>query len=150
MKIRTLFIEDERWGVSPYFKELVNNDFECELAKDGDEAIKKLQTEHFDLVSMDISFPPGKSLDEDTIPIKAGVKLLTLIRQGKIENCNPAIQIIIMTAVMNYEIEKEIKKLGVSAYLKKPIEFNKVIETFCNMKHKNEKDSSCSKMPNLA
>jgi len=141
MKTRTLFVEDEQWGVTPYFKELDNHDFECELAKDGDEAIKKLQTQHFDLVSMDISFPPGKLLDQDTMPIKAGVKLLALIRQGKIKNCKPDIKVIILTAVINYEIESEIKEMGVSAYLKKPIDFNKVIETFCSSKYQNEKES---------
>ena len=140
MKTRTLFVEDERWGVIPYFKELENSGFECELAKDGDEAVKKLESQHFDLVSLDVMFPTGKLLDQDTMPVKAGVKLLELIRQGKIKNCEPDIKVIILTAVINSEIESEIKKLGVSAYLKKPIEFTKVIETFCSMKYQNEKE----------
>jgi len=142
MKTRTLFVEDEQWGVTPYFKELDNHDFECELAKDGDEAIKKLQTKQFDLVSMDVMFPPGKLLDQGMMPIKAGVKLLTLIRQGKIKNCQPDIKVIILTAVINFEIENEIKNLGVSAYLKKPLEFNKVIETFLSMKYQTKKEIS--------
>jgi CheY-like chemotaxis protein len=139
MKTRTLFVEDERWGVSPYFNELEKNGFDCELAKDGDEAINKLQTKQFDLVSMDVSFPPGKL---DTLPIKAGLKLLGMIRQGKIKNCEPDIKVAILTAVINSEIENEIKQLGISAYLKKPIEFNKVIETFCGMKYQEEKGLS--------
>ena len=142
MKTRTLFIEDERWGVSPYFNELENNDFKCELAKDGDEAIKKLQTQYFDLLSMDVMFPPGKLLDKGIMPINAGVKLLELIRKGKIKNCKPNINVIILTAVINYEIENEIKNLGISAYLKKPLEFYKVIETFCSLKYQKEKELS--------
>ncbi len=138
MKTQTLFVEDERWGVNPYFYELEKNQFECVLAKDGDEAINKLQTENFDLVSMDIMFPPGQIIGQDVLPIKAGMKLLDMIRNGNIKNCNPKIKVIILTALIDYEIESSIKKMGVSAYLKKPIEFAKVIETFCNLKNKKE------------
>lgn len=140
MKTYTLFIEDERWGVKPYFRELEKNDFVCELAADGDEAIKKLENQHFDLLSMDVMFPSGKFLDRDTRPVRAGVKLLEMIRQGKIKNCDPQINVIILTAVINYETENEINKLGISEYLKKPIEFNKVIEIFCHFKRQHEKD----------
>lgn len=140
MKIRTLFIEDEQRGVTPYFKELERNDFQCELAKDGDEAIKKLEREDFDLVSMDVMFPPGKSLDAETMPVSAGLRLLQQIRLGKINNCDPNISVIILTAVINQEIEMEIKKLGVDAYLKKPINFNEVIETFCRIKSRKIKE----------
>lgn len=141
MKMRTLFVEDEGWGVNPYFKELEKNDFECVLAKDGDEAIKKLKNQKFQLLSMDVMFPPGKLLGEDTKAMKAGMKLLEMIREGKIENCDPQIKVIILTAVMNYEIENEIKKLGVSAYLKKPIEFSKVIEKIKRLKNEILKES---------
>lgn len=141
MKTRILFVEDERWGVSPYFKELEKKGFECILATDGDEALEKLETESFDLVSMDIMFPPGKALDKNVEPIKSGIRLLEMIRLGKIENCDPNIKIVILTAVINYEIEKEINKFGVSAYLKKPIEFTEVIETFYKLKNEIEKGS---------
>jgi len=140
MKTQILFVDDERWGVDPYFKELMKNDFECVLAKNGDEAIKKLKNQKFALLSMDIMFPPGRALGQDTKPIKAGVQLLEMIRQGKIENCNSGIKVIVLTAVINYEIENEIKKLGVSAYLKKPIEFPKVIETFIKIRDELKKD----------
>lgn len=140
MKTRILFVEDERWGVDPYFNELKKKDFECVLAKNGDDAINKLKNLKFDLLSMDVSFPPGKLLGQDTMPMKAGMKLLEMIRQGKIKNCDPNIKIIILTAVINYEIEQEIKRLGVSAYLKKPTEFTEVIETFYKLKNELEKD----------
>ena len=130
MKTGALFVEDERWGVGPYFEELEKNEFECVLAKDGDVAIEKLNSGAFDLVSMDISFPPGKSLGENVLPITAGLRLLEMIRAGEIDNCDPKIKVIILTAVLDSEIETRIKKLGVDAYLKKPIEFDKVIDTF--------------------
>lgn len=140
MKTRTLFVEDERWGVIPYFRELETREFECQLALNGDEAIKLLQSRPFDLVSMDVMFPPGRSLGRDTTAINAGIRLLEYIRSGKIKNCDPQTKVIILTAVMNQEIETEIKKRGVSAYLTKPIEFNKVIETFCQLRDDADKE----------
>ena len=134
MKTRILFIEDESWGVNPYFYELERNGFECILAENGDESIDKLNTETFDLISMDIMFQPGEFLGENSMPIKAGVRLLEMIRTNIVKNCNPDIKVIVLTAVIDHEIEAQIRNLGVSAYLKKPIEFSKVIETFCNFK----------------
>ncbi len=138
MTTRILFVEDERWGVIPYFRELENNGFDCQLALDGDDAIKKLESQQFDLVSMDVMFPPGRSLNQNTVPIRAGLKLLSMIRQGRIKNCPPDLKVIVLTAVMSPQIEQEFKQLGVSAYLKKPLEFSKVIETICEFKNQEE------------
>lgn len=133
MKTRTLFVEDEHWGVVPYFHELEKIGFECVLAKDGDEALEKLTTQKFDLISMDIMFPPGNTLGKNIKLIEAGVKLLERIRNGQVINCKPTIKVIVLTAVIDYKIEAQIRKLGVNDYLKKPIEFSKVIEAFCNL-----------------
>jgi len=134
MAIRTLFIEDESWGVVPYFHKLEQIGFECILVEDGDESIKKLNSQNFDLISMDIMFPPGDELGKNIRDIEAGYRLLKMIRKGEIVNCNPGIKVIVLTAVIDYNIEKQIRQLGVSAYLKKPIEFSDVIETFCKLK----------------
>jgi len=139
MKQKLLFVEDERWGVSPYFFELEKNGFECILAQNGDEAVRSLRTNQISLISMDIMFPPGKVLGE-VPPINAGLKLLEMIRRGKIRNCNPNIDVIILTAVPNFEIETQIRKLNVSAYLKKPIDFSTVIETFSAIKKESLKN----------
>ena len=136
MKTKTLFVEDEGRGVIPYFRELEKNGFECVIARDGNEAIEFLENQKFDLISIDVMFKSGKSLGKNIMPIKAGVRLLEMIRSGQIKNCDPKVKVIVLTAVPDYKIEGEIRKLGVSAYLKKPIEFSKVIETFSNLKEK--------------
>jgi len=132
MKTKTLFVEDEPRGVNPYFRELKKYNFECSIAKNGDEALEKLTNESFQLISMDIMFPPGDKLGKNTNAIDAGVKLLRKIRRGKIKNCDPKIKVIVLTAIIDHNIENQITQLGVNAYLKKPIEFYKVIDTFCN------------------
>lgn len=133
MSKRVLFVEDERWGVTPYFRELIKRGIECTIVKNGDEVMEQLNTQQFDFISMDIMFPPGDSLGKDTKASEAGVKLLQLIREGQIKNCPPAIKVVILTAVVDSGIENQIRKLGVSAYLKKPIEFSNVIETYVNL-----------------
>jgi CheY-like chemotaxis protein len=129
---KILFVEDEPRGVNAYFKALERNDFQCVLAQDVDEAIAKLQAEKFDVLSLDIMFSPGRKYMREVEPRLAGLFLLELIRTGKIKNCDPNLKVIVLTAVVNKLVEEKIKKLGVLKYLKKPIDFDKVIETFKN------------------
>lgn len=127
---RILFVEDEPRGVNAYFNALERNGFQCVLTQDVGEAIAKLQTEKFDLLSLDIMFSPGKKFMGEVEPRLAGLFLLELIRTGKIANCDPNLKVIVLTAVVTKPIEEKIKRLGVLTYLKKPIDFDKVIATF--------------------
>jgi len=134
---KILFVEDEPRGVNAYFKALERNDFQCVLAQDVDEAIARLQAEKFDLLSLDIMSSPGKRFMRmrEVEPRLAGLFLLESIRAGKIKNCDPNLKVVVLTAVVNKPVEEKIKKLGVLDYLKKPIDFNKVIETFKNARN---------------
>jgi CheY-like chemotaxis protein len=131
---KVLFVEDEPRGVNAYFTDLERNDFQCDMAQDLDEAIMKLQSEKFDILSLDIMFTAGKSIHEKAEPQSAGFRLLQLIRNGKIPNCDPNLKIVVLTALANHKIEQQIKKLGVSAYLTKPVAFKIVIDTFKGIK----------------
>lgn len=131
---RILFVEDEPRGVNAYFRALERNGFQCVLAQDVGEAIAKLQTEKFDLLSLDIMFSPGKKFMGAVEPRLAGLFLLELIRSGKIHNCDHNLKVIVLTAVANKPVEDKIRRLGVLAYLKKPIDFDRVIETFKNVR----------------
>ncbi len=126
---KILFVEDEQRGVSPYFKSLEKYGFDCTLASDGDQALKLLQNEKYDLISLDVMFEPGKSFAGKTEPQKAGLYLLQLIRSDKIPNCAPSIKVMVLTAIVNPQVEEKIKHLGVAAYMKKPVEFDKVVNT---------------------
>jgi CheY-like chemotaxis protein len=130
-----LFVEDEQRGVNPYFRCLQRKGFHCVLAKDGDEAVARLQEEKFDILSLDVMFDPGKTFADRVDPRRAGLHLLELIRQEKIPNCDPDLKVIVLTAVGNPQIEEiMMKKFGVLDYLKKPVPFDKVIETFMSVK----------------
>ncbi|MFQ5640395.1 MAG: response regulator [bacterium] len=127
---KVLFVEDEPWGVDSYFSRLERYDFQCELAKSLNEAIEKLQHEKFDMLSLDIMFSRGKSVEEKIEHRSAGLRLLQLIRTGKIGNCDPNLKVIVLTALASSQIEQQVRQLGVFAYLTKPIAFNKVIGIF--------------------
>jgi len=130
---KILFVEDEPWGVNAYFGHLTRYGCQCVLAKDFDAAMEKLQTEKFEVVSLDIMFSPGEKYLDTIEPHSAGLQLLELIREGQIPHCDPNIKIVVLTAVLNKQVEEKINKLNVAAYLKKPIAFKKVMETFKNL-----------------
>ncbi|MGH7494111.1 MAG: response regulator [bacterium] len=125
--VTILFVEDEQRGVNSYFRHLEKHGFRCVLAQNGDQAIRKLRTQKFDLLSLDVMFDPGKTILRDSDPRRAGLLLLEHIRQNKIPHCDPHLKVIVLTAVANPQIEEKIKNLGVTEYLKKPIAFEKVI-----------------------
>lgn len=130
MSANILFIEDEKWGVTPYFRALEKKGYRCTLAQNGDEAVKKLEQEKFDLICLDVMFPSGELIREDASSVSAGVELLALIRSNHVQNCESNVKVMVLTAVMDYRIEEQIRKLGVTAYLKKPINFDEVINAF--------------------
>ncbi len=130
---KILFIEDEKWGVNPYFKKLNAHGIECKLATDGNQAMELLKSNTYDLISMDLMFQPDEQAGESVSPIHAGLNLLSRIRSGKIDKCAPNIPVIISTATMSPDMEQEIRALGVSAYLKKPVELRIVIETILSL-----------------
>ena len=138
---KILFVEDEPWGVNTYFGRLRKVGFQCELAQDFDQARRKLQHENFDILSLDIMFSPGKKSMGTIEPRSAGLRLLELIRTGEIKNCDPNMPIIVLTAVQNKPVEDKIKNLGIYAYLKKPVSFDRVIDTIMNLKKSKEVNS---------
>jgi CheY-like chemotaxis protein len=137
---KILFVEDEPWGVNAYFSHLARHGCECVLAKDFDGALEKLQADKFDVLSLDIMFSPGEKNLGKIEPRSAGLRLLELIRSGQIPNCDPNLKIIILTAMPNKQVEEKIKNLNVSAYLKKPVAFTKVIETLKSLRALHDKE----------
>ena len=124
---RILFVEDDPRGVNPYFNNLRLRGYECIAAHNGDEALRRLRREKFDLLSLDVMFDPGQTLPGVSDPRRSGLRLLEHIRSGKIRNCDPQMKVMVLTAIENPPVEEKIKKLGVLDYLKKPVAFDKVI-----------------------
>jgi CheY-like chemotaxis protein len=129
-----LFVEDEQRGVNPYLSPLERRGFSCAVARNGEEAYARLRSGGIDVLSLDVMFDPGHAFEVSEETLWAGVRLLELIRQRQIPNCDPDLKVVVLTAVENPVVEDKIKKLGVIEYLKKPVPFEKVIATFMSLK----------------
>jgi DNA-binding NtrC family response regulator len=75
-----------------------------EVVDAGDQALKKVLTDNFDLLIVDLRLP-----DMD------GLALIKAVRQF-----DPFMKVIVMTAYGSPEMEKEAKKLGIHGYVTKP------------------------------
>ncbi|NUO79438.1 response regulator [candidate division KSB1 bacterium] len=125
-----LFVEDEPWGVNPYFNSLERKGYACVSAQSADEAVRHLRREKFDLLSLDVMFDAGTVLGSHTDSARTGIHLLEMIREAQIPNCDPQLKVVVLTAVDYPWVEERMKKLGVLAYLKKPALFDKVIAAY--------------------
>lgn len=78
--------------------------FMVEVVDAGDRALRKVLTDKFDLIIVDLRLP-----DMD------GLALIRAVRQF-----DPFMKVIVMTAYGSPEMEKEVKKLGIHGYVTKP------------------------------
>jgi two-component system nitrogen regulation response regulator GlnG len=97
--------ESMRWVLS---KALKRKGFSVDLAKDGDEALKMIQSSHYDMAILDIKMP-GLS----------GLELLDQIRELKKE-----LLVVIMTAEASMKNAVEAMKRGAYDYITKPFDLD--------------------------
>jgi len=84
--------------------------FEIDSVSNGSEAFRKIAREPFDLIITDIRMPGLTGLD-----ILPGIKKL-----------QPEVSIIVITAFGSEEVRRKALDRGATAYLEKPILFNKL------------------------
>jgi len=125
-----LFVDDEDWSVTPYFEKLRDHNVEVDLALDGDEAYDLLQKNTYDLVVLDIMFPPGEKIGRDVEPRRAGAILLYRIRQNEIPDIKtaPDVPVVVLTAVTDQKLYDDVRRLEVNEVFQKPARFNEVTD----------------------
>ena len=109
-KKRILIVEDDaemRSLLKDFFEE---DGFEIDSVSNGSEAFRKIAREPFDLIITDIRMPGLTGLD-----ILPGIKKL-----------QPEVSIIVITAFGSEEVRRKALERGATAYLEKPILFNKL------------------------
>ena len=115
---KMLVIEDEPSIVEPlegYVRDEMKN-FKFFKASTGEEGIRIIQNEHPDLLILDMKLDPFMD----------GIQVLRLMRDEL-----SRMAVIVLTGFVDPNIETEAKKIGVDAYLEKPIyldQLRKVIE----------------------
>lgn len=109
-KKRILVVEDDaemRSLLKDFFEE---DGFEIDSVSNGPEAFRRIAREPFDLIITDIRMPGLTGLD-----ILPGIKKL-----------QPEVSIIVITAFGSEEVRRKALERGATAYLEKPILFNKL------------------------
>lgn len=109
---KILVVDDER-GIRDFlFIALTKIDgFSVELAENGEEALRKIEREKFDLVLTDLKMP---KMD--------GLQLIT-----QIINSKPEILTVVMTGYGTVDSAVEAMKTGASDYIMKPLDVDKMI-----------------------
>lgn len=96
-----LFVDDEPLYTQAYGQGLQSQGFNLEIAKNGEEALKKLQKGHFDLLIVDL-----------VMPIMSGISFLKKIRSRKLP-------ILVFTTLEGETDREDAMKYGAKIFLKK-------------------------------
>jgi two-component system cell cycle response regulator DivK len=113
---KILIAEDSSVILNLTKKILVQQNYDISAAKDGEEVLKKLENESFDLILMDINIP---KLD--------GMECSKQIRAMADPEKSKTPIFAITGNAMNYSVE-DFTAVGINEYLQKPIDFDKLVE----------------------
>jgi DNA-binding NtrC family response regulator len=111
--IKVLFVDDEEEFVQLLAERARLKKIGTEIALDGSEALAKLGEKLPDVMVLDFML--------------ADIDGLTVLEQVKSEY--PDVQVIMLTAKGNPEIEEKARAAGAFDYLEKPVDFNKLQKT---------------------
>jgi CheY-like chemotaxis protein/anti-sigma regulatory factor (Ser/Thr protein kinase) len=112
---RILLAEDNEWNVETLQGYLEDKGFEVAVARDGEEAVERAKSFRPDLVLMDVQMP---RLD--------GLAATRRLRDDPAFARTP---VVALTALAMPSDEERCREAGADAYLSKPVELKKLIET---------------------
>jgi len=113
---KILIAEDSSVILNLTKKILVQQHYEISAAKDGEEVLKKLDNESFDLILMDINIPKI-----DGMECSKQIRALADPKKSK----TPIFAI--TGNAMNYSVD-DFAAVGINEYMQKPIDFDKLVE----------------------
>jgi len=111
-RLKVLLVDDEREFVDSLSERLELRNIDPDIAYSGEEALQTIQTGNHDLMVLDLRMP---GID--------GIEVLRRVRKK-----HPEMQVVILTGHGSDREEREAKKLGVLAYLKKPADIDQLTE----------------------
>ena len=119
MPISILAVDDEQNLLELLITVLGKRGFKVKTALNGIEALKLLDQESFQLALLDLKMGPVN-----------GVQLLKEIKDRR-----PVIKVIMMTAYPTSETRMQASANGASAYLTKPVDLQKLVDTINSLAH---------------
>jgi two-component system phosphate regulon response regulator PhoB len=113
-KPRVLLVDDEPSIVKMVGKRLETEGFQVSVAMDGQEALAKIQSEHPDLVILDLMLPKVN-----------GYEVCTMMKQ---DTRHRQIPVVIFTAKTQEKDEKMAVECGADAFVRKPFRAEELME----------------------
>jgi len=119
MPISILAVDDEQNLLELLITVLGKRGFKVKTALNGIEALRLVDQESFQLALLDLKMGPVN-----------GVQLLKEIKDRR-----PIIKVIMMTAYPTNETRTQASANGASAYLTKPVDIQKLVDTINSLAH---------------
>ncbi|HHS14325.1 MAG TPA: sigma-54-dependent Fis family transcriptional regulator [bacterium] len=114
--VRILIADDNRSHSDILMSIIGHAGFECDAAEDGTTALKKLETETYDLVLLDLKLPD--------------ISGMTVLRKVLRLNCRP--QVVMISGQGSVQAAVEAIKIGAFDFLEKPLDSKRVLLTVKN------------------
>jgi DNA-binding NtrC family response regulator len=114
--MKILIIDDEKAICNTLKEILIYEKYEVDIANDGAEGVKKLQSDHYDLVLCDIKMP---KMD--------GLEVL-----GKVQELKPELPVVMISGHGTIETAVDAIKKGAYDYISKPPDLNRLLVTVRN------------------
>jgi len=120
-EFKILIADDEEVVTNFLTRVLRKNDYQFTIAKNGEEAVKKIEEDNFNLVFLDIWMPELN-----------GVEVFKFIKKTK-----PLLPVVMMSSSNQWDIpppqrglrEEEVKKIQPYRFLYKPLEIKDILQT---------------------
>ena len=112
-----LLVDDEVEFASTLAERLKLRGYSAAVSPDGENALKRLQSEHYDLILLDIMLPGMH-----------GIEVLRRIRHER-----PDLPVILLTGQAGAKDGIEGMKLGARAYLAKPVDIGELLEQLAGL-----------------
>jgi len=112
-KFKVLLVDDEEDFVKSLSERLEMRDLESNVALNGKQALASMKADEPGVMVLDLKMP---GMD--------GMEVLRRVREAY-----PNVQVIILTGHGTDKDEEEAKRLGAFAYLQKPVEMDRLVDT---------------------
>ena len=112
-RLKVLLVDDEKEFVESLSERLELRNLDAEVAYDGEQALNAVKKGSHDVMVLDLRMP--------------GIDGIEVLR--KVKKTKPDMQVVVLTGHGTEKDEKEAKRLGAFAYLKKPVDVDTLVGT---------------------
>ena len=129
-KLKILLVDDEKEFVESLSERLELRNLEADVVYDGEQALDALKEGKHDVMVLDLRMP--------------GIDGIEVLRQAK--KRNPNVQVVVLTGHGTDKDEAMAKKLGAIAYMRKPVDIDRLVGALHNAWKKVKRTKSLNEV----